>query len=391
MRIAYLLFSTLFFVNTLFSSNTLQMSDTGMVVPKEIFFKIAQYSVPNLVCPTHPAEIKYQDDALKTYRLVCTTWRDLLDQRVDFDSMNRLFCQTYKWNDSRFFVYYKRRLDTLTKSYLQENAWFVNQRASMQKNIHSLSQRDMNAELKTILNSNHEAKVPLELPLACKMYRKIMKSKLALYDYNGFLMLKKYLCNGGFLNTYSLIRLISLFYIRINQNSCEATILKELSVICDLTDIFSRLFEGFIRRDENYYSSLLIEEIKIDYRRFLHMMHLSFCNRVKSYEYNINFCSQGQMFSTSHFFNIYKSSFTLKDQNNRSFLYYLLLYSKDLFFNIQIKLLVSFIKGIEKKLSDYSYYEQTLHLQLFEQNFLPRFKNKFLDDEAFLKAYFRGI
>ncbi len=366
-------------------SSSLQISDSGLYISKDIFFRIAEYIVPNLLIPTHPKEIAYQDRELKKYRLVCKKWRELLDQRVNFDAMNILFVQMYDWNNQKFFNYYKERLDVLINSYIQKNKWFIEQYDLIKNNI----EQKMNNEENRVLSYNEkEIQEFLMLSSACKAYRKVMKKQFTLYGYNALLMLEKYVYDGGFLNTYSLIRLISYFYFYLEHNADQkkSNLLKKLTLSCDLTDVFSRLFKRVILNNEPGRISYLKEAPTINYRRFVYNIYVSFAERRTNYSFWIVSCSSKSFIS--EFFNFYSNVFSLKDSCHKYFLYYLLLYSKNCFFNIQLILLIDFIRGIKKQFVDYPESDRIEYKNLLEKNFLAREDRMCSGDSVFLKNYF---
>lgn len=369
-----------FFGNALCS---VVMSEMSQPVPCPLFFQIVEWAaqIPNLLVSTHPKEIQYQDDALKKFRLVCWAWRNALDSRVDFEHMARLFIFTRGFSYEKCFRTLKFRWDQLEQSYCNKNVWLIEQR----NKINTIKEQSVCESAK---NPQLE-KIGQSFSPYFNQYRKTMKAKLKTYEYDGLLMLENCMANGIFVKTYSLTRAIHSFLKWLDYNDGkriqEFLLFKKILSTYDLTDLFSLLFERVVFFGDDY-SFGLLTEAKIDYYHFLCRIHWSFCNRVKVYKWRLS--DWYSRVAVSKFFQTYDQCFTAKDQNEKSFLYYLLLHSKNNFLNIQIKLLIAFIKGIAKKLSDYPEDEQDIYRQLFAKNFLPRFKNNFSYGEQYLKTYF---
>ncbi len=343
-------------------SSFLQISDSGLYISKDIFFKIAEYIVPNLLTPTHPQEVAYQDAELKRYRLVCTTWRDILDHRVDFEYIMKFFIVNHGWYYTKCHAWLTARWENLKKSYCKPSYWFISQTEKSRLFF------EKNHNLIVFTTSDFE----------------IIEQELKACKREGFLKFKQYTRNQGFLGTENLSKVLVDLYLQF-QNSDnkqeQYDLLKELALSCDLTAVFSYLFNQLISRDEQR-SIFLLNGSKVNYRFFLQKMHFYFYEREDIYIQNMSFSP------ILEFFKKYCQSFMCKDSNNRYFLYYLLQYSKDEFFNIQMILIKSFIKGIKKEFIDYPESDRIEYKNLFKKNFLARKDRMCSGDLVFLKKYF---
>ena len=345
-----------------FFSSELQITDSGLYIPKDIFFKITECIVPNLLTPTHPKEILYQDTQLKSYRLVCKKWRDLLDQRLNFECVMKFFIVDHGWPYTKCLVWLTTRWEHLKKFYCNLPYWFISQakqsRGFLKKYQHLIVSRVSDF--------------------------KIMEQELKACKPEGLLKLKQYARNQGFLGTENLSKALVGLYLQFQDSDNhqeQYDLLKELASSSDLTAVFSYLFNQLISRDEQW-SILLLNGSKVNYRYFLQKMYSYFYNRELIYADNMSFSP------IFEFFTKYRQSFICKDFTNKYFLYYLLLYSKDEFFSIQMILLLDFIKGSEKKFADYPEPDRIECINLFRKNIMGRMQKIFCETEDFLKVYF---
>ncbi len=364
----------------------LQVNDSRLYISKNIFFNIAEYIVPNFLIPTHPKEILYQDKRLKQYRLVCKVWRDIIDQRINFITMFNLFYD-YGWDNEKLINFYKKRLDYLKKLYQKENKWLIDQKKQIEDYCQNVLIRVKKRDL------NYQYPLIYRISFRYRVYQKILKLKLLTDrpDIEACLMFKDYLNENRFLYDSKFIRSIVCFYrFYIYRTSAIQikNILKKMNVSHHFSYVFSRLLNQFVFTGHDYRISCLQQGYTIIYRCFLDHIYKSFVKQVDCYFSNLNDCSKSNPLSIAGFFNFYKNVFISKDFTNKYFLYYLLLYSRDEFFKIQMILLLDFIKGFEKKFTDYPESDRIDFIDLFKKNIMGRMQEIFCETEDFLRGYF---
>jgi hypothetical protein len=90
-------------------------------LPQELFLAAIEYIVPNIKSPTHPEEIKYQDNQLVGCRSVCKAWQRCLDRRLTFKDLEQIFLVNYHWPWEDFAPFCKKHFQVLNRSSVDQS------------------------------------------------------------------------------------------------------------------------------------------------------------------------------------------------------------------------------------------------------------------------------